>query len=149
MFRSKGKTIHLPAGFTSAHRLGPQGKEITAVLIGAETLTNREAGRMAAVRDRIWRECQPIECVEVWNSAATAASAASREDARGAVFDVIQTAEWYSAEPSVRDAVWGLLVRDLRVPRGCQGFPELYYDLLTGPWRSVMGRLHPDDEVLS
>ena len=40
-----------------------------------------------------------------------------------------------------------LAVRDLI---GRHGFTQEHYDLLTGPWRTVIGPIHPDDaEVAS
>ena len=56
---------------------------------------------------------------------------AARAAARGAA--------WAAA----RDAALGLLLRDLigRHP----GWDQDAYDLLTGPWRDVIGPIHPDD----
>ena len=38
--------------------------------------------------------------------------------------------------------VWGLVVRD-RIGRS--GFEQEHYDVLTKPWASVIGKVHPDD----
>jgi len=42
------------------------------------------------------------------------------------------------------DAVRALIVRDLITP---DGVTQAHYDLLTGPWATVIGKVHPDDEA--
>ena len=49
-------------------------------------------------------------------------------------------------EAQQRDAAGALVVRDLI---GQHGFTQEHYDTLTGPWRKVIGPVHPDDAVLS
>ena len=46
-------------------------------------------------------------------------------------------AAWYAASV--------LVIRDLI---GSYGFTQAHYDLLTGPWRKVIGPVHPDDGPL-
>ena len=42
-----------------------------------------------------------------------------------------------------RDAARALTIRDLI---STNGYTQAHYDLLTGPWRQVMGPLHADDD---
>ena len=51
-------------------------------------------------------------------------------------------AAWYAAG----DAARGLGVRDII---GQHGFTQAHYDVLTGPWRKVIGPIHPDDAEVS
>ena len=53
-----------------------------------------------------------------------------------------RNAAWYAARDATWDATWALIVRDLI---GQHGFTQAHYDLLTGPWRQVIGPVHPDD----
>ena len=62
-------------------------------------------------------------------------------------------AAWGAARGAARDAAWGaawdaaraIVVRDLI---GTHGFTQAHYDTLTGPWRKVIGPVHPDDAPL-
>ena len=49
----------------------------------------------------------------------------------------------YAAWGATRDATRGLLLRDLIGQR--PGWDQGAYDLLTGPWRQVIGPIHPGD----
>lgn len=50
-----------------------------------------------------------------------------------------------AAQYAAWDAAWALVVRDLI---GRHGFTQAHYDTLTGPWRKVVGPVHPDDADL-
>jgi hypothetical protein len=53
-------------------------------------------------------------------------------------------------KPPFGNARWGAQVAlAVRPLIGQYGFTQHDYDVLTGPWRTVIGPLHPDDEVLS
>lgn len=57
--------------------------------------------------------------------------------------DAARDAAWAAAWAAARDAAWAaeaLVVRDL--------ISAEHYDVLTSPWRSVMGPIHPDDAPL-
>jgi hypothetical protein len=68
------------------------------------------------------------------------------DDARGAAWD----AAWDAARDATSGVAWdvamgaarGLVVRDLI---GQHGFSQAHYDLLTQPWATVIGKVHPDD----
>jgi hypothetical protein len=55
-------------------------------------------------------------------------------------------AAWDATWDAARDAAWALVVRDLI---GEHWFTQAHYDTLTGPWRTVVGPVHPDDEVVA
>ena len=67
-----------------------------------------------------------------WDAAWVAAGAAAWCAARDAAWD----AGW--------DAAMALSVRDLI---GQYSYSQEHYDLLTGPWATVIGPVHPDDEA--
>ena len=70
-----------------------------------------------------------------------AARGAAWDAARDAAWGAAWDAAWYAA----RDAAWALVIRDLI---GQHGFTQDHYDTLTGPWRRVIGPVHPDDAPL-
>ena len=72
--------------------------------------------------------------------------AAAWDAARDAAWDAARVAAWDAARVAARDAARALVVRDLI---GQHGFTQEHYDTLTGPWRKVIGPVHPDDAVLS
>ena len=110
--------------------LGPQGPLLVALVERAGQITADEARRLAATRyaagDAAWAAARAA----AWDAARDAAWAA----ARAAAWD----AAWYAAWDAARAA----LVRDLI---GQHGFTQEMYDLLTGPWRKIIGPVHPDD----
>ena len=104
-----------------ADTFGPQWMPVVALVRRAAIMTNEEADRSAAASD-------------AWDAARDAARDAW--DARGAAWAAARDAAWAAA--------LALSVRDLI---GKHGFKQEHYDLLTGPWRSVIGPVHPDDEA--
>lgn len=123
---------------------GPQTREIEALLARVTTVTEDEAERLYDVR----RE------VDAWYAARDAlddalgdASGDTRVDALDAVWDAFISVFRRRARGSVHgawDAVLALLVRDLRDED--TAWNRAAYDLLTGPWRAVIGPVHPDDK---
>ena len=71
---------------------------------------------------------------------------AARYAARDAARYAARYAAWYAARDAARDAARGLVVRDII---GQHGFTQAHYDVLTGPWRKVIGPIHPDDAEVS
>lgn len=69
------------------------------------------------------------------------ALAAARVAARVAAL----VSAWDAARDAASDAALALTVRDLI---GTHGFTQTHYDVLTGPWRTVIGQLHEDDEAV-
>lgn len=65
-------------------------------------------------------------------------------DAAGAqAGDAAWAAAWDAAGVDARDAARALALRDLI---GQHGFTQGHYDLLTRPWATVIGPVHPDDK---
>ena len=91
--------------------LGPQGREVVAIIDRARMLTTDELDRLAAARDA------------AWHAAWVAAWVAARDAARDAA--------WGAARDAARDATLATLVRDLITPE--------QHDLLMAPWRTVIG----------
>ena len=91
--------------------LGPQGREVAAIIDRARMLT--------AVELRQW--------VAAWVAARVAARVAAWDAARSAAWDAALGVAWGAA----RDAALATLTRDLIT--GNQ------YDLLMAPWRTVIG----------
>jgi hypothetical protein len=145
---------------------GPQGEYIAALIKRAELLTGTEVVDLAqaanwdkAARDAAWDAAygaaqgavRLVAWITTWDShewgnAWFHAWNAGRDDVPG------DTA-WKAAAGVATGAVHGaariaavaLLVRDLISP---DGFTQEHYDILTGPWRRIIGPIHPDDDEL-
>jgi len=117
-----------------AHRVfGPQGEQVAALIEHCRTLSAAEADRLAAARAATWDAAWRAAWDATWDAARCA-------DARCAA----RIAAWLAAaRDAARDAAGALLCRDLigQAP----GWDQDAYDLLTGPWRQVIGPVHPDD----
>jgi len=98
--------------------LGPQGREVAALIERARSLTTEERDKLAASRDDPWAVAQTAAWDAAWGAARAAA--------------------WDAAWVAARYVAAGLLVRDL--------ISREHYDTLTLPWRTAVGPIHPDDE---
>ena len=120
--------------------LGPQGREIMALIDRARSLTGDEARELAAA----WDAARNAAWYAARDAARDATRDATRDAARAAAGDATWYAAWYAAWDAAwyatRNAAGALVVRDL-IPTG-------QYDTLTRPWRQVTGPLHPDDKEL-
>ena len=113
----------------ATHALGPQGREVAALIERGAALTAGEARQLEAA----------------WAAAMDAASPAAWSAARGAARGGALTAALAAALGAGRGAALavalaaalGLVVRD-RISRE-------HYDTLTLPWRTTVGRIHPGD----
>ena len=119
--------------------LGPQGEHVAALIERCRSLTGDDLDRLYAA----WVATQDTARIAVriaaWDAARVAALDAALDAAWDFAWDTARDAAWVAA----RDAALGLLCRDLigRHP----GWDQDAYDLLTGPWRDVIGPIHPDD----
>ena len=104
-----------------SERFGPQGPEVANVIHRAQLLTPAEIRDLDAAR----------------HAAGDAAWYAAGDAARHAAGD----AAWEVAG----EAAGAVAIRDLV---GGHGFTQSHYDTLTGPWRKVVGPVHPDDKPL-
>ena len=102
-----------------AETFGPQWREIVALVRAVSGATQQQIVDLAAAWDAAW-------------------------DAAGAAaWDAAGDAAWAAAWAAARDAARALTIRDLI---STNGYTQAHYDLLTGPWRQVMGPLHADDD---
>ena len=105
--------------------LGPQGAEVAAIIDRARRLTDGEAEALDAARVAI----RYADLVAAWD----AAYGATYDD-RDAVYVATRNAARVSrgtAQEATKDAVLAVLARDL--------ISESDYQLLAGPWLSVIG----------
>ena len=140
--------------------LGPQGREVAALIERAARLTGDEvaglapggtaggAARRAAARAAAWYARRAAARATTWYAARDAARAAARAAARDAARDAARAAArdaardaagnaaWYAAGDAAGDAAGALTVRDL-ISTEC-------YDTLTRPWASVIGLTEKD-----
>ena len=103
---------------------GPQGFAIVALIERAKKLNREDIEKLYAA----------------WDAAGYAARCAARDaawDAAGYAADAAGYAAGYAA--------CALVSRDL-IGKG--KFTQEQYDVLTIPWRQVIGKIHPDDEDL-
>ena len=114
---------------------GRTEEEVVGWLRAAEPITPAE---LAEVFGPQW---EPICALVLRAARLTDDQAKSLAAAWGAAWG----AAWDAAWGAVRGAARALVVRDLI---GEHGFTQDHYDLLTGPWRRVIGPVHPDDAPL-
>ena len=130
-----------------AHRVfGPQGEQVAALIERCRVLSGVEVDRLAVAwnatrgatrnRDAAWAAAWDATRAAAWVAARDAA--ARHAATRHAVRDAVR-----AATRAAGDAAGALLCRDLigQAP----GWDQDAYDLLTGPWRQVIGPIHPDD----
>jgi len=127
-----------------AHEVfGPQGEHVVALIERAGRLTADEAKRLSAARAEAWPVARDTARGEARYAAWDAARNAARDAAtRAAAGDIAWVAGWVTARNAAREAAVALVVRDLI---GSSGFTQTHYNSLTGPWRKVIGPVHPDD----
>ena len=135
--------------------LGPQGREVAAIIDrvrmlttdewrqltaawnaawGAAWVTARDAARNAArnaARDAAWVTARDAAGDAARNAAWDAAWVTARDAAGDAAGNAAWGAAWDAAWGAAHDATLATLVRDLITPE--------QYDLLMAPWRTVIG----------
>ena len=125
--------------------LGPQGREVAALVERATRLTLDEAERLAAA----WYAARGAARYAAEDAAWYAAGGAARYVARDAAGHAAWGAAWYAvrgaaggaARDVARDVARALVVRDRIGDR----FTQAHYDTLTGPWATAIGPAHPED----
>ena len=119
--------------------LTPQGEYIVALIGRAKNLTGMEAANLSSVWSDTW--------CDAWYDARDASWYAAQDAFRSSAWfsaqDVAQYATEYAAGDAAGGAAVALVVRDLISP---DGFTQEHYDILTGPWRQIIGPIHPDDD---
>lgn len=117
-----------------ADTFGPQWEQIVALVRRAAVLTEDEARDLAGA----WFAAESAD----WSATRSAAGSATRFAPWFAAWFAAESAARTAAGDAVRDAVGALVVRDLI---GTHGLTQEHYDLMTRPWASVIGKVHPDD----
>lgn len=109
--------------------------------VGLEHVGAEKAGcrSLRVVEERPAHEVfgpQGVQVVELLNRCASLTAGEGRQmvAARSAAWNAVMDA----VRSAARDAAFALVVRDL--------ISEEHYATLTGPWASVIGPVHPDDE---
>lgn len=140
-----GLTFRYVAEVPAHLRFGPMGEHVAALVARAARLTGHEVEQLGAAGDAAWGAAWAA----AWAAARDATRAAARDAAwaaaRDAAWGATRGAAWAAAWCAAWDAARVLVVRDLI---GSHGFTQAHYDTLTGPWRSVIGPVHPDDKEL-
>ncbi|MBK8168447.1 MAG: hypothetical protein IPK64_21060 [bacterium] len=113
---------------------GPEGESVVALIERARRLTLREVVRLNAAWDAAWGAVGDAEWGAARGAAGDAAWDAAWDAVGDAAWDAVGDAEWGAA----RGAVGALVIRDL--------ISAEHYTALTGPWRQVIGPVHPDDD---
>jgi hypothetical protein len=130
-----------------ADTFGPQWAAIVVLVRRVATLTEDEIRQLAAAGDAAWDAAWDVARAAAEDAARDAARAAARDVARATAADAAWDAAWRRRWDAAWDATWdatgALVARDLIGPHG---FTQAHYDLLTGPWASVIGPVHPDDQ---
>ena len=153
-----------------AETFGPQWREIVALVRAVSGATQQQivdlaaawdaAGAAAwdAAGDAAWDAAWDAAVAAAWDAAVAAAWDAAWDAVRGAVRARRPAAgaagatahirrrcrgPWAAAWDAAGAAARALTIRDLI---STNGYTQAHYDLLTGPWRQVMGPLHADDD---
>jgi hypothetical protein len=143
--------------------LGPNGEAVAALIKRCRTMTYDEAEQLSAAGNAAgdaatyaagdaagyaagyaaWSAAGYAATYAAWDAAGDAARSAARsaawsaaryaawDAARSAAWDAAWDAAWAAAWSAARSAAWALMVKDLITPE--------QFDLLYGPWASVMG----------
>jgi hypothetical protein len=104
---------------------GPQGVQVAALIERAGLLTRDDMTRLYAARDAAWYAARDVAWDVAWDAARDAAWYAARDVA------------WDVAWDAARYTALALVTRNL--------LDSEHYDTLTMPWRTTIGRIHPDD----
>jgi hypothetical protein len=147
---------------------GPQGKEIVALLAKIKSLTPEQiknlnaawsaagyAARSAAgyaARSAAGSAARSAAGYAAWSAAGYAARSAAGYAAwsaagyaaGSAAGYAARSAAGYAAGSAAGYAAWAIVAHDLIGDK----FTQEHYDLLTTPWRTTIGALHPDDADL-
>lgn len=111
-------------------RFGPQSEHVAALIERASALTSDQVARLREARD-----AEPDETRNTLRWAGEVAIGVGR----AAAWDAARNKAWSAAGGAAWNAVSALVVRDL-ISTGA-------YDELTRTWRTVVGPIHPDDDI--
>ena len=129
-------------------KYGPQTPEIEALLARLGEVTEDEAVAMDDACYAALGAARYAARYDALDDVQSAARYDARYDALNAALNAARHAARYDARHAIAArytiaALAALAVRDLISD---DGFTQAQYDLLTGPWRTVIGPIHPDDK---
>ena len=124
---------------------GPQWREIVAQVRAISGASHEHIDRLAAAGAATRDAARAAARAAAGDAARAAAGDAARAAARTAAGAAAMDAARAAARAAAGDAARALSIRDLI---GTANYTQEMYELLTAPWRNVMGPLHPDDEPL-
>jgi hypothetical protein len=125
-----------------AESFGPHGSSVLAVLRRAELLTADEARELAAARDlaAAWVAAVAAAGDAAGGAAGDAAWVAALAAAGAAAGDAAGDAAWVAAGAAALAAAWDAArAAASQHLIGQHGFTQQHFDILTGPWRSIIG----------
>lgn len=135
-------------------KYGPQTYQIEKLLLKIESLTPEQIkeldGARAAVRYSAWHAAQNNAQNIAWHAAQSTAWDTAWYGARDTVRYADRDFVWRAILESILDSAWtstweaivALIVRDLIGEK----FTQEHYDILTKPWRDVMGEFEEPEE---
>jgi hypothetical protein len=125
--------------------LGPNGEYVVAMMERVSVLTVDEGSHLGAARVTDWDAARIAAWQPAWDAARDAAWDAARvaawDAARVAARDAAWDAAWDAARVAALGAALALITRDL--------ISRDVYEILTRPWRQVVGPIHPDDPPIN
>ena len=110
--------------------LGPNGRDVAALIERAVRLTEDEKERLGAARDAARGAAQKAARAPARDAAYGAARSAARSSAWDAAWDAARNVPYGAARSAARDAALALLTRDLITPG--------QFDIIYGLWASVI-----------
>ena len=145
VIEGKDKIVASEARLVEELPWGADAARFFAVECAADVMHLMKDERSIVVLETAYRFACDDATSEEWvaarDAARDAAWGAARDAARDAAWDAAWGAAWGAARGAARyaarDAAMVLVVRDL--------INADHYNTLTGPWRTVVGPIHPDD----
>lgn len=133
---------------------GPQWLAVVHLVRRAAVLTEDEMEQLddtwgaasVAAWDAAWDATRAATSDAASDAASAATSDAAWDATRDAASDATRAAVRVAARAAASNAARALAVRDLI---GQHGFTQTHYDVLTKPWRDVIGAIHPADEPVT
>lgn len=130
-----------------ADTFGPQWEHVVALVRRAAVLTKDEVRQLAAVWNAAQGAAWDDARVNAWHAVWYAVRAAAWSGAPALHRVAARNAAWYAVRldvPAAKDVAVALVNRD---QIGQSEFTQEHYDTFTGPWATVIGPVHPDDEA--
>lgn len=121
------KTLRVVRELEAHRALGPNGREVAALIERAGRLTDTEVQALEAARGAAWEAAREAAREAAWSAARGAAREAAWSAASDAASDAARRAAWDAAS----DAVLALMVKDL--------ISDEQFAALMKPWKIIEG----------